>query len=54
MITGDVVTVSQLFDFWNIALSPVTKKRLAYDNLLPFEVTNLLKSNYCTQLEPPV
>lgn len=53
MVTWDVVTMLQSFDFWNIALS-VIKKRLAYDNLLLFEVTNLLKSNYCTQLEPPV
>lgn len=40
-------------ELWNTALSSVTRKRPAYDNL-PFEAMSLFKSNYCTQLEPPV
>lgn len=40
-------------ELWNTALSSVTRKRPVYDNL-PFEAMSLFKSNYCTQLEPPV
>lgn len=48
-VTLDFVIVLQSSDFWNIALfSVIKKKRLAYDNV-PFEETDVFKSNYCTQ-----